>query len=214
MLTVASVLWQGEIKDSVYHPEHVARLREQVARHLSQPHRFVCLSNVALPEGIERMSAFQDWPGWWQKICCFQPGRFEGRVLYLDLDVTVVGQLDDLADFPESFVAIQDYAHPIRINSSVMAWDAGVADHVYLKFLEAVETSGGTSPMEKMHGDQNWIHAHIHSARFPKRWVPSYKAHVLPAGKVPEDARVCVYHGEPKPWSLPDDHLVNIRSAV
>ena len=217
-LTVACVLKVNLTQDArfqAYLPKHARRLHEMVAKHLKQPFRFVCLTNIAsvhLPF-FDTQPIGHDWPGWWSKISLFQPGRFEGRVLYLDLDVTVVGSLDDLADFPESFIAIQDYAHPIRINSSVMVWDAGVADHVYLKFLEAVETFGASSPMEKMHGDQNWIHAHIHAARFPKRWCPSYKAHVLPAGEVPEDARVVVFHGLPKPWDLPVDHLENPVAA-
>lgn len=177
MLTVACVLSEGR----TYNASHVLRLEDMVDKHLKQPYRFVCIDD-------------SQFPGWWAKVSLFEPRRFKGRVLYLDLDVTVVGNLDDLADYPHPFVAISDYLNPISINSSVMSWDAGVADHVYTNFTHGV--------MDRLHGDQNWIHECVQAVRFPKRWCPSYKAHVLPTGRVPDDARVVVFHGRPKPWEV------------
>ncbi len=157
-----------------------------VGANLNQPYRFVCI------EGSDK-------PGWWAKIDLFTPGLFTGRVLYLDLDVTVVGNLDDLANQDAPFVAIADYQHPLTINSSVMAWDAGAGDAIYTDFTPDV--------MSRLHGDQNWIHEKVFAERFPRRWCPSYRAHVQPTGKVPDDARVIVYHGQPKSWDLPENYL-------
>ena len=177
MLTVACVLSPGP----TYNRSHVDRLEVMVAQHMSQPYQFVCVDD-------------SPFPGWWAKVSLFETGRFTGRVLYLDLDVTVVGALDDLVDYPYPFVAIADYLNPLIINSSIMAWDAGIADSVYSDFTPDV--------MERLHGDQNWIHEKVNATTFPKRWVPSYKANVLPTGKVPTDARVIVHHGFPKPWEV------------
>ncbi len=152
-----------------------------VAEHMRQPYRFVCVDD-------------SPFPGFWAKISLFQPGRFMGRVIYLDLDVTVVGMLDDLADYPYPFCAIRDYQYPLQVNSSVMAWDSVMADCVYDDFTPDV--------MDRLHGDQNFIYEKINPVTFPKRWVPSYKANVLPTGKVPTDARVIVYHGLPRPWDI------------
>lgn len=176
-LTVACVLGAGP----VYNRSHVDRLDLMVAQHTSQPYRFVCVDD-------------SPFPGWWAKISLFQPGRFTGRVLYLDLDVTVIGALDDLAEYPYPFAAIRDYQYPLQINSSVMAWDAGMADCVYNDFTRGV--------MDRLHGDQNFIHEKMNTTTFPKQWCPSYKAHVLPSGKVSKDARVIVYHGSPRPWEV------------
>ena len=183
MITVACVCVPGGIYDA----SHVERLEGMVAAHLSQPHRFVCIDD-------------SPWPGWWAKVSLFDPGRFDGRVLYLDLDVTVVGSLDDLAAYPHPFAAISDYLNPLVLNSSVMAWDAsvstrGVADRVFTEFSASV--------MERLHGDQDWITKQMPAAvRFPRRWCPSYKANVLPAGHVPDGARVVVFHGRPRPWEV------------
>lgn len=185
MLNVACVLSEGPKR--TYDVSHVRRLENMVAKYLNQPYRFECVDDSL-------------YPGWWAKVSLFEPKRFKGRVLYLDLDVTVVGNLDDLANYPYQFAAIKDYQFPLTINSSVMVWDAGFADFLYNKFTPDV--------MERLYGDQNWIHGNLPEfMTFPKSWCPSYKAHVLPTGKVPEDARVIVYHGRPKPWDLPPDHL-------
>ena len=73
-----------------------------------------------------------------------------------------------------------------------MVWDAGVADHLYTKFKPEI--------MEQMHGDQSFIKEKmLGTAKFPKEWCVSYKKHVRPTGKVPEGAKVVVYHGLPKP---------------
>lgn len=176
-LTVACVLSPGP----TYNRSHVERLERMVAENMTHPYQFVCVDD-------------SPFPGFWAKVSLFQPGRFSGRVLYLDLDVTVIGDLDDLAYYPYPFCAIRDYQYSLQINSSVMSWDAGVADCVYNDFAPEV--------MKRLHGDQNWIHEKLSATTFPKRWTPSYKANILPTGKVPTDARVIVYHGRPKPWEV------------
>lgn len=169
-------------KKRIYDRSHVERLRLQVAANVNQPHRFVCVDDSPLP-------------GWWAKLDLFKPGRFSGRVLYFDLDVTIVGNIDDLADYPGSFVICRDWLNGLQMNSSVMAWDAGAADHLYTDFTP--------DWMGRLHGDQNWIAARKpEAALFPRRWCFSYKL-----GKqigFPRDMRVCVYHGLPKPWDVDD----------
>lgn len=166
---------------------HVERLFGMVSRHLVPPFRFTCVND-------------SPFPGWWAKTSLFEPGRFKGRVLYLDLDVTVVGDLMPLARYPSSFVAIRDFLMPATLNSSVMAWDAGVADHIHTVFTPDV--------MKRLHGDQDWITEVMpDAARFPRSWCLSYKQQVRLRGPAPKDTKVIVYHGAPKPWDLPDNHL-------
>jgi len=178
MLTVAMVCVPG----GEYDRTHVRRLAIQVGKHLGRP--FTLQSIVK-----------SDKPGWWAKIDLFQPGRFRGRVLYLDLDTTVVGSLVDIVDFPHPFACIKDYQHPLTMNSSVMVWDAGEGDAIYNNFRPAV--------MKQFHGDQGYIsHTMPGAARFPAPWCVSYRQSVQSTGIVPDDARVVVWHGQPKPWTL------------
>ena len=178
MLTVACVLSPGPI----YTREHVARLEAMVAEYMTQPYRFMCLDD-------------SPFPGWWAKISLFEPGRFTDRVLYLDLDVTVVGSLDEIADYPWPFAAIKDYERQ-GLNSSVMSWGPIWADHVYAGFTPDV--------MDRPGGDQAWItELQPNAATFPPNWCPSYKHQCRYS--VPQGAKVVVFHGRPKSWELTKD---------
>lgn len=195
VLTVACLLSKGPKR--FYDASHVERLCKMVAEHVEQPYRFLCLTNTNEHVSCESLSLVKNWPGWWSKIEFFCPGLFKGerdRVLYLDLDVTITGKLDDLADYPAPFVICRDFLK-LGFNSSVMVWDAGYADTIYTLFNDSV--------MERLTGDQNWIQEVMPNAQvFPKRWCISYKRSLV-EGR-PADMRVLVYHGDPKPWELSD----------
>lgn len=210
-MIIASVLWQGP--KSPYHPLHVERLRRHVERHAPK-HRFVCLTNAPHwehPEGIDLIPLEDGNKGWWAKIELFRPGLFTERVLYLDLDVEIVGDLTPLYEFDAPFAAIDDYQTALRgkagkqINSSVMAFDPGAGDDAYTP----------EPPTEKYFGDQDWISAAIPDiARFPMTWCPSYRWQVRTFGCAP-DAKVIVYHGQPKPWGAEyeDEKAVLMRQG-
>lgn len=189
MLTVACVLSPGP---GGYTRAHVERLRGMVARHMVQEHRFVCIND-------------SPFPGWWAKVSLFEPGRFAGRILYLDLDVTVVGPLDDLAGYPQPFAAMKDPLYK-GINSSVMVWTPSTdMDRLYTEFTPDV--------MKRLPGDQDFImRARSDIAYFPQDWCVSYKhQRFIRLKTIPRDARVICYHGKPKPWGLPLDHLAEFR---
>lgn len=186
-LTVACVLSPPEPgKPTVYTPEHVERLREQVAQHLDRPYDFVVVDDASRP-------------GWWAKLDLFRPGCFRGRVLYLDLDVTVVGSLDPLVDFEAGFAAPRDPSY-LGINSSVMVWDADAPglERIWYDF----DLDWG---MQRRGGDQRWIwhctHGLHYARTFPPRWCQSYKLG-LHTGYWPSDMRVVYFHGRPKPWDV------------
>ncbi|WP_428687238.1 hypothetical protein, partial [Roseibium sp.] len=152
MLTVACVFSGGP----TYTREHVFRLKCLVGQHMEQPHRFVVVDD-------------SPFDGWWAKISLFQPGRFQGRVLYLDLDTTPVGNLDDVADFPHTFAIMRDPNIQLSYNSSVMAWDAGYADHLFLDFIPDHHIP------QLRRGDQQWITEQKPEAIcFPREWCVSY----------------------------------------
>lgn len=177
MLTVALVCVPG----GIYDDSHIRRMVTQVEDYLECDHMFHVIRE-------------SDKPGWWAKIDLFQPGSFTGRVLYLDLDITIVGGLDEVATFDAPFAAIPDYTRFSTLNSSVMVWDVGYCDHIYKNFTPDVMDTPG--------GDQAWITKQMPMARkFPRRWFPSYKLHVEPTGRIPDGAKAVIYHGQPKPWS-------------
>jgi len=188
VLTVACVLSAPQSGPEIYNSSHVQRLALQVGEHLKQPYKFVCVTD-------------SPWLGWWAKISLFEPGRFTGRVLFLDLDVSVLGSLDEIADYESSFCVITDWWRD-GYNSSVMVWDAGAGESIFRHFHDAIP--------EHFTGDQNWIENCVNAHTFPPGWVCSYK-HQKRWNFIPADCKALVYHGRPKSWDLPDNHLEKLH---
>ena len=129
-----------------YGAEHVARLRDGVARNLSLPHRFVCLTDRPAretPPGVQRIEV-SGLPGWWAKMKLFAaPLRGDGRWLYLDLDTVVAGDLSPLAAavMPTGFGICANFARaagaaqwPCSYGSCVMVLDENWGGFVWERF--------------------------------------------------------------------------------
>lgn len=136
--------------------------------------------------------------GWWAKLAMFQPGLFQGRCLYLDLDTIIVGNLDHMASYDGPFAGLSDFYHPEKFASGVMMWEAGEADHIWTNWEKAGR------PMFHPRGDGGWIESMMPAAQriqtlFPSQIV-SFKGHC--ANGVPENARLVCFHGLPRPHML------------
>lgn len=188
-LTVACVLWMGEFEQRHYSPAWVYRLREMVAAHLPRAHRFVCLSNVDAP-GVETLPLLTDWPGWWAKLEVFNPALDLGdRVLYLDLDVFVTGDLQPIVDVPSS-LALMPPSHVFgalrprvlpgvvrRYQASCMVFDPPAGRELY------EECTADTRTLFR--SDQDWIgHRLPECPTMPREWFAKAKQcrHGVPPG--------------------------------
>lgn len=187
-LTVVCVLWvskdQQPYKGRSYNWTWVDYLYRAVQKHLTIPHRFICLSNCpGLPKNpnIEIISLKHNWPAWWSKIECFRPDIPGDRFLYIDLDNIPIASLDDLVTMDSPFIGINpniaddnQWNKPGRINgiaSGVMVWDKDYFP-IYSFFTE--------QHMNIYHGDQDCIsHAlegsHIKWSLFPDKWIKVLK---------------------------------------
>lgn len=136
MLTVACVYrtFTSAHTGSYYNDAWVHKLQRGVARHLTVPHRFVCLSNSFVPD-VTVLPLQSQWDGWWSKIELFRPGLFNGPVLSFDLDVMITGSLDAFAGPHPNMVMLRDVIPSIR-NSTCMWWDARnpIYGEIYRRF--------------------------------------------------------------------------------
>lgn len=167
----------------------VQTMQRMVARNLRQAHQFVCLKD----EG--------DLPGWWSKIELFRPGRFNGRVLFMDLDSVVVGPLDELAA-TKGIIHLKDWGFENDIYcSSVMVWDAGEHDDAFTKFTADVR--------DRMHGDQDWLTELGGWPALPPHLCRSYRHHCAVRGRPPKRCVHVSMHGHPKQTDLPLGHWIH-----
>jgi hypothetical protein len=200
---VACVLRSG----GTYTVADVRKLLGMVRRNLPVFDRFVCLAdqNPKHIDGVEWLPLEHKWPGYWSKIELFRPGVFEGagRVLYIDLDTVIVGDLSDIAMRTESMIGIGDfYRRPPKKNrvafaSGLMLWTANAHTEIYEEF----RLKSKTYMTACRYGDQQWIERFVPQAAFWQDVVPgqvvSYKVHCQDG--VPHGARVVCFHGKPKP---------------
>jgi len=191
MLTV----WSVCVGDK-YPIGYVYALQDMVKEYLTIPHEFKCITPHKIP-GVITVQPFVPYQGWWSKINLFTPRTAQGPSLYFDLDVVITGSLDYLADYTDhQFAAPANWAQSGHggIQSSVMAWHGNwTRPYDELQWPEA---------RSKYWGDQEWLWDLLGDDWIRIAGIGSYKYHVRPTGQIPDDMRVCVFHGEPKPLDV------------
>jgi len=117
-LTVVTYLWTdpARIRNYTFNPGHVVILRNMVARHLSRPHEFVCVTNSKqVADTLARdtircvpLDGTTHVPGTvFARLMQRRPdigGILGHRILSLDLDCVIVGGLDPIVDRNEESV--------------------------------------------------------------------------------------------------------------
>ena len=209
-----------------YSAEWVYRLRVMVHRNFGdRVADFVCMTDQPI-EGVDCVPCVDGLPTWWAKIGLFEPGRFPGVNLYLDLDVVITDSIADLVDElqDDKVLAPDDFSYSLvnkkqglgpdmrrllggdgTINSSVMLWKDDAGRDVWNKFKP--------EKMDEVHGDQNWITQALWPdklALLPSKWVCSYKYHVQRGVKA---APIVVFHGNPKVTDLSSNDSLRLAWA-
>ena len=201
-----------------YGPEYVNKLYAMVKRHLSLDFQMVCLTDNAqgirqevlclpipaldLPAGIPERG--------WTKLVTFSENLYglKGTALFLDVDVVIVGKLDEFFQHPGEFLIIHDYKRPWRVtgNSSVYRFELGAHPEILSHFRENFEDI-----RKKFRNEQAYLSDVLHKAGklkyWPATWCPSFKYHSIPKWpfnywkepSVPSGARVVIFHGECNP---------------
>lgn len=220
MLTVVCWRWTPQAGyRSQYSGEVVRVLRNMVARHYPDPHRFVCVTDHArdLPD-IETVPLWQDYhdvphphshthPSCYRRLKAFAPEMREvlgDRFVSVDLDCVILGDLRPLWNRPEEFVGWGGTTQPpSAFNGSMFLMTAGTRAQVWRDFDPA--RSPGLAKKAGFYGsDQAWISYSLGNRE--ARWstddgVYSYRVHIRPAGEVPANAKVIFFNGKKDPWS-------------
>ena len=215
-----------------YPANYVNLLAEKVAHNLSHRHRFVCFTDNG--EGLAPAVEVRPMPrpplarsawnrGIWPKLCLFCGTHFPAgtRILYLDLDVMILGALDPLVErINEGGLWIIREWNPTLVrllplalrpdrggNSSVVGWLAGTQEHIYRTFCTDPEAA-----LKGWRNDQQFITAHAQGLRYwPYRWCASFKRHCVHYGPInrllggprkPGWCTILVFHGKPDPADL------------
>lgn len=232
MLTVACWRWMSPVGyRSVFAPETVYALRDMVKRHLSVPHRFLCVTDR--PEelrGVETVRLWDDCaaipspfgrhnPSCYRRLKLFaaDAGKVFGeRVVSLDLDTVIVRDITPLFDTDVDFKIWGCSDYPTQwFNGSLFLLKTGSHPEVWSRFDP--ETSPDISKRAGCFGsDQGWIR-YVLGNHVPtwgeKDGVYSYRKHLAPrGGHLPENARVVCFHGKMDPWHYAAQQVPWIRA--
>jgi hypothetical protein len=186
-----------------YNEDWVRKLKDGVARNLTVPYEFKCLSDIDVPN---RIPLKHKWPGWWSKIEVFR--EVTGPTLYLDLDTVVTGNIDWITQ-TEGFSAIRNFHDPNMIGSAVM-WFSGPLRKVYDRFCEKpfkwIEYHERKKDGPYL-GDQAFIWDTLgrEVKTFPMDSIKSYKFHCKQG--LPEGTSLVCFGGKPKATEVKADWL-------
>lgn len=214
-----------------YPKQYTERLYNMVSRNTSQPFNFyVYTDNTTMyPEKHFRVIEHtSDEVGWWCKLKLFESGVLpSGDYLYMDLDVVIVDNIDDLWNL-EGFHIIRDFIRPDEgilpnkeYNSSVMKFNSTQTDGIWKHYRNNTRYWKDLQKQIHFVGDQNVISNY--GAYYPgflnsfdDSMIWSFKKGVergKHAGdrskwfgrKIPPKGKICVFHGDPSPHDILND---------
>lgn len=216
------VLWKWGRK---FQRDHVAKMQSMLRRHLTLPHRIVCVTDTPqdLPEGVipamlpRRVSVdFKGLRRMW--IYSSEAKRLGDRLLQLDLDVVLTGSIDAIASRPEPFViwkSDSNFKDGWAYNPTVLLITPGSMDELWTrwtanprKVLKATEAAGWGA----MCNSDQAVPGYLLEGREVPVWTESdgIRGFRVFAGKrgqrgqvLPENTRIVSFHG-PRDPSSPD----------
>lgn len=224
--TILSIKW-----GTAFSAGDVNRLHRAARAHTTGPLRFICLTdNIdGLDPQIETRDIPDigltplDWkrPGVWRKLSLYAPDLHDlGRVLFVDLDMMIVGSLDPFFDVTTGVVFLNTGDSWRRNPTSdhteggtgIFSFDPA-AEHLILQSFQA----DPARHMDSFHNEQDFAFAHASAtALWPEGRVISFKRHLChrygaglfrPIRPVPATASVIAFHGDPRPADVKDNAI-------
>lgn len=224
------------IHGTVYNWYYVEKLHSMVSRHLHRPFRFHVYTEANRPVPAQYIKhELQEWPGivgpkksWWYKMQLFNTAHHRGPLLYFDLDVVIVNNIDWITELStRHFWAVRDFKYLWRpthsaLNSSIMWWDTNWFEHVWTEF----QRCNIMELCRRYHGDQDYIDERItpaHRRLFSEQQVISWRWQAHDGGtdfkkrkqrtpstgtQFSDQTSVLIFHGQPKPHEVQDPVIV------
>lgn len=204
---------------TAYGPEYVDRLYGMVARNVTGPFRFVCLSDrlegyrpevevhrlpeLGCPHPQRTMGKWRKQVLWGREV----PG-LTGVALFIDLDSVIVDNIDGYfthGDPDDVFVA-RNWARPMERlgQTSVFRFPVGRNAHLLEDFRADPQGIA-----DRFQFEQHYVTHRVHGGVkfWPEKWTRHFRLHCLPkfpmrywrAASVPSGSRIVTFPGGPNP---------------
>lgn len=187
-----NALYRGVVRNSTVPLEFIVFTDELTPRYAKG------IKQYLLPEGMMK--------GWWWKIWFFKAGLFERgeRIVFLDLDTIITGNIDALLQFEGDFAILQDFMQPGVYGPGVMAWRADFMPEIWAEY----DKQGRPTNFDL--GDLTWINYIFKLRSYTPAVLQSfvngvYSYKVDCRNGLPTDARIVCFHGLPRPHQVLTD---------
>jgi len=238
---VTVVCWKWEAFPgyrSKFEACHVNTFARMVRRNYSKPVEVVCITDdaagitecdrvIPLWSEFGDIRSMQDGPQGPQKNpSCYRrlrmfardAGEWLGkRIVSMDLDCVITGDLSPILDRTEPFVAWGDTNPRTYYNGGLISFEAGARPQLYEEFRADPAACIARAKASRAFGsDQAWISACL-GPREPKftiaHGVFSYRIHIRPrpSQSLPPTARVVMFHGHVDPDSQEAQRIPWVR---
>jgi hypothetical protein len=193
-----------------YSIDYVVNLRKALDSFLTVPFKFhIFTDKKDIPSSLGvtvQLPKIQYNKPWWHKIWLFSnESTLSGTVLYFDLDVVIIKNVDVFVSKSLTLHLIHDFNRSVRSNinlsnSSIMSWHHSKYVYLWEKF-----NSNKDLYSKQMHGDQDFIHKYaVDKIWYKDSFTSSYKWEYLKKKNYSSDTRAIVFHGKPKPHEVQD----------
>ena len=200
---------------TLYGADYVNRLYSMVRRHVSGDLDFVCLTDDeadireevrCLPCPELPFSGRKAQAGW-RKLTLWQPRLFdlEGEWLFLDLDIVIVDNIDELFTFGEDYCVMRNWTQPDKRigNTSVFRFTIGSHPYLWQNLVDDPDKALSYP------NSQTYISFTIERMTFfPDPWCRLFKVDCVPRNIVarwlrepryPPGAKIIAFPGQPNP---------------
>lgn len=209
-----------------YTPQHVNVLQSMFARHLKEPHRFICVTDEvngfnkhvevlktpheAVAVGQLRSPEGQRFPSCYRRLWMFSDAaRCLGeRVMLLDVDLVVLQNALPIFDPQNDFVGwrpFRDWGAQMRYGGGIYLLTPGTRTKVWDTFKGAPSIAAARAKGFRG-SDQAWLSYALgpNEAHWPKS-CGIYSIRDFPHNPYlpPKDARLVQFNGPVKPWASP-----------
>jgi hypothetical protein len=198
-----------------YGPKYINRLYGMVSRNITPPFDFVCFTDN--PEGIRTEVRTQDLPpldiemptgtrGIWPKSRLWGPtlGDLQGPVLYLDLDLMVLRNIDSFFEYgsEDDVILARNPNTPLERlgQTSIFRFPVGK-----LQPLQEMFKADPQGIATKYHFEQRFVTQNALGGVtfFPRQWIAHFRLHCIPPfpfnyffePRRPSKAKVVIFPG-------------------
>ena len=226
MLHIVLWKWNQPGFRETYTHDHVNALAKAVRKHINgTPHRIVCVTDDAgkIDESVDVHPLWKDhnttpnasgarFPSCYRRLKLFDPQTQremkiakDDRVMSLDLDTLITGDLKPIVTRKERFVgwAVRGTRHIRVFNGSMFMFSAGDFQEIWSTFNPL------TSPTKALTSgyfgsDQGWLSLNLSQRTDCAGWhfpqVASFPRELQRRPALPNGVTIACFHGKKKPW--------------